>query len=53
MVAMVIAGRHPFAAPGHRMQFHATIELFAVNEVGYLCEDETSGVHLLYRFALR
>jgi hypothetical protein len=31
------------------VQPHAAIELLAVNEIGYLREDETSGVHLLLR----
>lgn len=45
----LIACRHPFAGSGHRVQFHAAIELLSVNEIGYLREDETSGVHLLLR----
>ena len=45
----LVTSSHSFAAPRHRIQLHATIELFAVNEIGYLSEDEVSGVHPLLR----
>ena len=45
----LVTRSHSFAAPRHRIQLHATIELFAVNEIGYLSEDKVSGVHPLLR----
>jgi len=45
----LIAGGHAFAQPGHRVQGHAALELFAINQFGDLGENQTSGVHLLLR----
>lgn len=49
----LIACGHGFTGSRHRVQRHGAIELLSVNEICNLCEDETSGVHLLLRINLR
>ena len=45
----LISGRHTFTRPRHRVECHAAIELFTMDKIRDLSEDETSGVHPLLR----
>jgi len=45
----LIADRHTFAGPVHRVQSHAAVELLSVNKIGDLRENQASGVHSLLR----
>lgn len=45
----LIACGHGFTDSRHRVQSHAALELLAVQRIENLCENESSGVHLLLR----
>lgn len=45
----LVAGRHPFAGPGHRVYVDAAVKLLAVQQIDNLGEDKTSDVHPLLR----
>lgn len=45
----LVSGSHGLADTGHGMKVDAALKLFAVNQIGDLCENQASSVHSLLR----
>lgn len=45
----LVAGRHPFAGPGHRVHIDAAVKLFPIQQIDVSRKYQASNVHPLLR----